>query len=381
MEEYYRNIINELKKDDTIDTIEELVKYVRDNNFDSAEDDIEELDILSMVNCSNTFLLFTLPTPMGTNFFSLFTPLQAANVIIPDIFRLCIIKEPSSYGSIAQSTRSFPKLRITYEDESLGLGAFTLTRFQTLIPENIIKAFLYFGYSSNFENTNINDIDFLEKKIANIINTSTSTSSSYTDPNIIFNEIYGDNSLIQNMVQLHNILEKVKTEKTDFTNIGNFNLPYLFSYYMILDVGIGFKFNPFNFSNFRDQKTTALSYSDLVYLNFVKKLIKDDLTLDNFILLLNQNILGEKIDENVIDSLQKAVVFIKNNNIFNIIDYAFQVKQYILKVISYNLNKKTYKLEKYAKPVYFLISKKIYCNYAKNSSFNYNELEVPQFCY
>ena len=42
------------------------------------------------------------------------------------------------------------------------------------------------------------------------------------------------------MIQLHNLLQKVKEEKTDLTNIGSYNLPYLFTYYSIATIFLDF---------------------------------------------------------------------------------------------------------------------------------------------
>ena len=39
-----------------------------------------------------------------------------------------------------------------------------------------------------------------------------------------------------------------------------------------------------------------------------------------------------------------SVIDVRTNNIFKIIDAALEVKQYILNVISYNLNNKVYKI-------------------------------------
>lgn len=381
MEGYYRDILKQFQYDDTIDTIDELFTFVRNKNLDNIEDELDELNVSSITNCSFSTGDIMLPVPMGTNFFSIFNPIQSVNAIIPDIFRLCLMKEPSVYAHPVLSTRNSPKIKVSFEDPSRGIGASIVTRFQKIIPENIIRAFFYFGYKSNFENFNENNIEFLENKIENFINNGASTNSSYTDPNTIFNEIYGKDTLIQNMIELNNLLNSIKKEKTDYTNTGNYNLPYLFTYYVIAKVLMnngGFKVN--KYSNFVDKKTTAISYSDFVYLNSLKKLISDDLILDNFLLLINKNILGDKIDDAVIENLNKAITFIKSNNIFIIINLALEVREYILEVISYNLNKKKYKIKNYAKPVYLLITKKFYCNYSKNSAYNYPDLIPPDFC-
>ena len=381
MEGYYRDILKKFKYDEEIDSYEELFNFLQENNIATAEDDFLELANVNPNNCSLlTTIPIVLPTPMGTNFLSNFNAILAMNAVIPDIFKFCIMINPNVYSNPAASTRSFPKIRISFEDTSFGEGAESITRYQKILPINVIKAFFYFGYKSNFTLADNDPIDFLEKKIENFIKTSVSTNSSYTDANTIFDEIYNQDTLIQQIIQLNNLMDKVKKEDTDFTNIGNYNLPYLFSYYCLANVTVDFNVITQKYSNFRDKNTSSSSYSDIVYLNYLKKLVKDDLILDNFLLLLNNNIIGNRLEPNVIENLTNIITFVKKNNIYNIIDLALEVKTYILSVINYNLNKKIYNIESYAKPTYLLITKKFYCIYAKNSNFNFPELELPTFC-
>ena len=376
MDDNFGNIIKQLKCQDNINDFDELIKYIEENNLEELKEELDFLNIFDSLACSFTVPDLFLPTPSGTNFFSIYNPFQSMNAIIPDIFRLCIIKEPKEYQKPLVSVRISPKIRLSLPDT----GAFVLTRYQKLLPLNIIKSFFYFGYKSNFEDFNINDITFLEIKIQNYIKNALVTSASYTDPEIIFNQLYDTDTLIQNMIQLHNLLNTVREEKTDLTNIGSFNLPYLFSYYVNIQVLKDGSLNINKYSNLRDKNTTALSYTDLVYLNYLNKLISDNLIFDNFITLLNSKTLGFEISPDIINNLNIAVEFTKNNNIFILIQSALEVKQYILNVISYNLNNKAYNVMDYAKPVYLAITKKLYCNYANNENYNYPELNVPDYC-
>ena len=377
--DFYKKIINEFKKEDTIKNFDELIEYLKQNNLNDIEDDIKDLELNTMVGCSIFPDDIFLPTPSGTNLFSIYNPIQSMNAIIPDIFRLCAIKNPNEFKDSVLSTRISPKIKVSFEDTTLGT-AINVTRFQRLIPENIIRAFFYFGYKSNFENLNFNKLNFLEKKIENYVKVAVSNNSKYTDPEIIFNSLYGTDTLIQNIIQLHNLLQKVKEEKTDLTNIGTYDLPYLFTYYSIATIFISGEIKSIKYSNFRDKNTTSLSYTDLVYLNYLDKLINDNLVLDNFLILLNSNILGYDIDPIVINNLNTVIDFTKKNNIFTVIKLALEVKQYILNVITYNLNHKTYQIADYAKPAYLLITKKLYCNYAENENYNYPELTLPDYC-
>ena len=160
MEDYFGNIIKQLKCQDNINDFNELIAYIEKNNLEELKEEFDFLNIFDSLECSFTVPDLFLPTPSGTNFFSIYNPFQSMNSIIPDIFRLCIIKEPSEYQEPLVSVRISPKIRITLPNT----GAFVLTRYQKLLPLNIIKSFFYFGYKSNFENFNINDITFLEIK-------------------------------------------------------------------------------------------------------------------------------------------------------------------------------------------------------------------------
>ena len=254
MEGYYRDILKKFKYDDTIDELNELYTYLRENNLDNIEDELDEINNISFSNCSFSVGDIMLPVPMGTNLFSIYDSIQSMNAIIPDVFKVCLMKEPEVYAHPVLSTRNSPKIKVIFEDQDAeGIAASIVTRYQRLIPTNIIKAFFYFGFKSNFENFEINDINFLEKKIERVVTNSSSNEASYSDPLTIFNEIYGTDTLIQNLIELDNNLNKVKSEKTDYTNFGNYKIPYLFTYYVIAEVLSGFSgFNVNKYSNLRD---------------------------------------------------------------------------------------------------------------------------------
>lgn len=377
---YLRDVIKEFEVDDTIDELDELFDYIRRNNIDETEQELIELDLRNIFVCSLSLNYLDFPYPMGTNFFSIFNPLQATNAIIPDIFRTCIMKEPDVFAHPVLSTRHSPKIKVSFEARPQD-GASIVTRFQQILPANIIKAFFYFGYKSDFQNMNESSINFLEKKIENLVDKSASNEYNYTDPNTIFDELYSNDTILKSILELNTLLNNARLEKTDLTNLGSYSLNYLITYYVIAEVLIvPGTFDVQKYSNLRDKFTTSISYSDLVFLNSLKKMIKDDLTLQNFLLILQEDTIGLNINDVTIERLSKLFELAKKNNIFLIIDYALEVKNYILNVISSNLNKKTYKIKDYAKPVYYLLTKKLYCNYAKNEVYNYPELNLPDWC-
>ena len=141
-EDNYRNIIQQINCFDNINDIDDLMEYIQENNLEEINNDMNSLDLQNMFNldCSFTIGELFLPTPSGTNFFSIYNPFQATNAIIPDLFRLCIIKEPILYQNDTESIKISPKIKIS--DSTLSsTSSFIVTRYQKLLPLNIIKSF------------------------------------------------------------------------------------------------------------------------------------------------------------------------------------------------------------------------------------------------
>ncbi len=357
----------------------QLFRTIDYNRLEEKFSDIDPDDFINqdqIMDCSRNFRLQDFPTPIGTNFFSIYNPLQSVNVIIPDIFRRCGLKNPELFADVVNSTRICPKLTIKFQESGFNSS---LSRFQRIIPKNLIKSFLYFGYKGDPSKMDASGITLLEIRLKNIVDKISSNDSNYTDPNIIFDSLYEEDTLIQSLLGLNDILNRVKLENTDFTNIGSFNVKYLFTYYALAFVK-STGLSRLIYGNVNDKNSTSFSYSDLVYLNYLRKLLSNNSHLENFILILENDIFNSDLDDSVINTLKLTIGFIKENNIFVIINDALTVKQYILEVISYNLNNKTYKVANFAKVDYLNYTKSLYCNYAKNMNFNYPELEIPNYC-
>lgn len=374
--DFLKSIIDKYEEVDTNEEIIELFNQIKDKN-----DTLDEIDLEDMVNCSFPSRIEGLAVPIGTNFFSLYDPLQAINTIIPDIFKHCAVKNPDNFSIPVLSTRIFPKIKIKIPGEP---GASIVTRLQKILPKEAIKSFFYFGYKSNFELMKFKDIIFLEVKIKQILNSESANISNYTNPETIFNSIYDKNTILRSILELNDLLESVKDEKADSTNIGNFTPNYLISSYAIIYIPDDFNINNgdyFKFNNFNDKTTTSISYSDLVYLNYLKKLVSNPLAFQNFLLLLENDQLGTNVEQGIIDNFTTNLNFISNNHIFKIIDMALEVKSYIINVISSQINNKNYKKESYTSNDMVSISKILYCHYARNESYNYPEFTPPSWCY
>lgn len=374
--EYLREIIKELNDGSTIEEINDLFENLNNNLINEDFNDIE-LNIETAVGCFQDIRLQDFPTPMGTNFFSIYNPLQAVNAIIPDLFRLCAIVKPDSFTNVIDSTRISPKIAVKYEKP---ISTSSLSRLQFLIPNYIMKSFFYFGYKGDFSKMDLNSITFLEKKIETIVQKSASNSANYTTPESIFNQLYDQDTIINSIINLDNILNSVKKEETDSTNISNYNLNYPFTYYDIFFVPPDNNFSNNFYGNVNDKNNTALSYSDLVYLNYLRSLLSDDLNLQSFLNILTNDVMNINISPKIVDNFKLIIDHIKENNIFKIIDAALEVKQYILNVISYNLNNKVYKIAEYAQPKYLGLTKRLYCNYSTNLNYIYPELDIPVGC-
>ena len=375
--EYLREIIKELEDGSTIEEINDLFENLNNQLINEDFNDLE-LNIESMIGCSQVIPLQDFPTPMGTNFFSIYNPLQAVNAIIPDLFRLCAIIKPDKFMNVIESTRICPKIAIKFEDP---LSTSSQSRLQFLIPSYIMKSFFYFGYKGDFSKMDLNSITFLEKKIETIVQKSASNSSNYTTPESIYNQLYDQDTIINSIINLNNVLNSVKKEETDSTTISTYNLNYPFTYYDIFFVTVdSSNYSNNYYGNVNDKNNTALSYSDLVYLNYLRSLLADDLNLQSFINILTDNIMNIDISPTVINNFKLIIDHIKENNIFNIISAALEVKQYILNVISYNLNNKVYKIAEYAQPKYLGLTKRLYCNYSTNLNYLYPELDIPAGC-
>ena len=377
---YLRDIIKEYKKKNHDKC--KLCKLNKQNNKQNIDSIIEEIfpDLdLDDIYESSLYIEENIdfPSPMGTNFCSIFNPLQTVNAIIPDIFRLSFIQNPDQINNDYDSLSFFyaiPKCKWKKPED---IGSFLETYLQELIPYDLIRSLFYFGFKSDSNKMDINDTNMLEIRLEKIIEKKNITNMSYTDPETIFNELYDSDTLIQAVLQFKEKLDKAGLQQSDLTNTGFLDLNYLFTYYTATWT-TNYNFDTENFDiitkiifNNTNNTNTDLSYSDMVFINYLKKITTEGDTLKNFLLILENDLLDSDISPDTIEKITIFITFIKDNNIFIIFNLASEVKQYILKVISYNLNNKIYNIEKYSEPVYLEISKKIYDNYTQNEKYLY----------
>ena len=373
---YLRDIIKEYKKKNHDKCKLNKLNKCKKNIDITIEEKFPDLDLDDIYESSLYSQVHDLPSPMGTNFCSIFNPLQTINALIPDIFRLSFIQNPEQFNDPNWSLAFFyaiPKIKLK---QKAYIGPGLETYLQKIIPHDLVKSLLYFGFKSDYNKMDINSITMLEIKLEKIIEKTTINNMSYTDPETIFNELYDTDTLIQAILQFKEKLDKAALQQSDLTNTGFLDLNYLFTYYCAIWADYNPDINNYVistniiFSN-TNNTNTELSYSDMVFINYLKKIATEGNTLENFLLILENDLLDSEISPEDVELLTIFITFIKDNNIYKIINTALEVKQYILKVISYSLTSKIYNIEKYSEPIYLEISKKIYDNYTQNEKYLY----------
>lgn len=364
--------------DQFIDTFKnnELVSEVK--KLFSSNEIFNLLEIDEPGECSKIFAPVQIPKPMGVYFFESFTTIQASNIIIPDLFRSCFLLPPSIFQANVCNFGTpqdplFCSLGVCpIFNTQINNSNLTANTYQKLPPELIIKSFLYFGYSSYFETKS--GFNNLEEKIREFKKNNIVVSLKSDNVKGIFNSIFNKNTLIQSLIDLNNNLSYIKDSEIDGTNFCNYELNWLFTYYC-------YQINPVSlytyFNSIKNKKTTTLSYADMTYINYVLDTFISD--FDNFF-----SSTSSFLDNNPnIDSLtfKDLLIFISQNNIKILIDYALEVREYIYGVIQNILADKEYQREDYTTDTYYNITESLYCNYVKNEIVvNPTEFTLPSYC-
>ena len=335
-----------------------IVKDINDLFDDQDIYDIIDLSEEDIENCSLLTKTLILPNISGLLFFEDYNILQSINIIIPDLFRICFILPPE----IFQKNRNFisicPKLGIVGQQNNF---SFSTTRIQKLIPDNTIKSFLYFGYSSNI-NDNHPFIN-LEEEVRKTVKSNNNNPEKYHNVPDIFNTIYTGNTLLRQLIDFDNTLKYINDPSVDGTVFCNYNIRWLFSYYCYTRT-----LNNYNVYN-NNKNNNSFSYSDLTLLNYVLKTTSESFSIEKLYVFLNK--LGEKIPQSSenIKVFENQISTLVNNNIFLLINIAYEVRQYIYEVIQNILSNKEYKQQVYSNDVYYKITNKLYSNYKSNELF------------
>ena len=344
-----------------------LDEFLKINNNSKLIDEINEvftnneiyeeigLNGNNFQDCSLSTKPIILPSIAGLLFFRNYNILQCGNVIIPDIFRICFSIPPIIFNKKQNFTLICPKIGIVGGNNDFN---FSSQRVQRLLPDNIIKAFFYFGYSSDL-NT---DISFknLEEQINNYILSKNNNPDKFYNVEYIFNTIYSQNTLIQQILSFSSTLKYIRNTEIDGTNFCNYKVGWLFSYYCYTR-----QINKYNIFNNIDNNS-IFSYSDLTLLNYVLDESNENFSIEKIFLFLNRISENNPQFNESVQEFEKELTVLVLNNIFNLIKLANEVKQYIFEVIQNILSDKQYKELIYSSPIFFNITQKLYSNYVKN---------------
>jgi hypothetical protein len=263
--------------------------------------------------------------------------------LIPNLFRLCYIN----------NTLKIPNICPTFIYNDI-----TTNYAPILLDEKYIKSFLYFNFPSNindYSSTNynflINILNFnkiLEKKKRN------TTYSSFTQYIILFNILYSDRSILYQLINFNNYLNKCANAVNgseiinSFTIIWDFTTTCLCYSLNISDTYIeGNQYGNTNVSN---------SYGDLIY-NVKNK-------------FNNNNIITTSVPSSVIENLSK-------NNFFIVLKYALEVFQDILLKIQYYIQNIEYCEKDYMNKNNLPILLSMYKNYYNNQVYT-NSKAIPK---
>ena len=312
-------------------------------------------------NCSILTKPIILPNITGLLFFRNFNILQCANVIIPDIFRVCFSIPPPIFEKNQNFSLICPKIGVVGQNTQFNLSS---QRIQRLLPDNIIYAFLYFGYSSNL-NKNI-AFENLVEEINSYILSKNNNPEKYYDVEYIFNTIYTKDTLLQQILGFNSTLKYIRNPEIDGTNFCNFNIKWLFSYYCYTRQVNKFKI----YNNFQDNN--QFSYSDLTLLNYVIDEGNENFSIQKLFLFFNKISEENPQYAESIKIFEKEIVILLQNNVFKLIKLANEVKSYIYEVIQNILSNKVYQERVFSTPLFFNITEQLYSNYVKNELFIQN---------
>lgn len=357
--------LNTLNTLNALSNIEDIINNnnkIKDEIFSVFENnellEYSSLDEEIYQDCSLLTKPIILPYVAGLLFFRNYNILQNVNVIIPDLFRICFSIPPIIFEKNNNSTLICPKIGFLGINNNFSSSK---TRIQLLLPENIIKSFLYFGYSTDLDE-NIS-FKFLSKKIETLIKSNNNNPEKFYDLNYLFDLIYSDDTILKQLINFGETLKYIRNPEVDGTNFCNFNIKWLFSYYCYSR-----KVNVFTFYNNFDNNN-KFSYSDLSVLNYLTDEGNQSLSVQRLLLFLESvNANNPQFEQNL-KQLQKEILVIVRNNIFRVITYANEVKQYIYSIMQNILYNKIYKEQVFSSEQFYNITEKIYSNYKKNKLF------------
>jgi hypothetical protein len=335
------------------------------------EDESLQREVTSLLNNTNTNYsacsytpndLIITPTTTGLSFLSNYNFLNIVNMLIPDLFLECAT---ASYNSDEERLIYLPKSCPIYTYTTSGISDYgkpidsinITLNFQNIINPELIAAFFFFNFTTDYR-VNTSQFDRLfsleERVLKYLADKPPNNSYKYTEPQIIFSEIYSSDSILIQIIEFSNKLNEVLGVNNNGTNICSYFIPWLFTYNCLGNIEN--ELIPYNSFN-SNKSLFALEYSDLFYLSNVRLSLT---TLIESVYKYNQN--------------KELITIIKKSNIFIIIEIALAVYNNILQQISYLLSNKIYVKEPYETAQNYIACLTLFNNYVQNETFLNNQI-------
>jgi len=344
LDEYIKSL---LEDDPNLQNEVENLLNNTNTNYDSCSYKLDDLIII--------------PTTTGLSFLANYNFLTIINMLIPDLFLKCTTTKyisnidrfiflPQSCPIYTFTTQGFNKNNILIDSINIDLY------YKKIIDIELIKSFCYFNFTSEYsqDSSQILRLFSLEDRVKlYLLNKPPNNNSKFTDPQIIFAELYSSNSLLIQIIEFSNKLNEALGLNKNGTNICQYIIPWLFTYNCS-----GNESNeliPYNSFN-SNKSLYGLEYADMFYLSNIRNNIN---TLLETVFNYNGNL--------------ELINIIKNSNIFIIIDSALAVYNNILMQISYILTNKIYVKQPYQNILNLFKCLNLYNNYVENEIFLTNQ--------
>lgn len=356
-------------------TLDEYIKSLLEDepNLQNEVENLLNNTETNYNNCSyNVKELFITPTTTGLSFLANYNFVNIINMLIPDLFLECttasykndaerIIYLPNACPIISYKTpkieKSINNVKRIYQSIDIQLN------IQRTIDLELIASFMYFNFTSDYRigTSQFTRLFSLEERVLKyLIDKPPNNSSKYTDPQVIFSEIYSSDSLLIQIINFSNKLNEVLSTNKNGINTCQYFIPWLFTYNCL-------QYNNENTSNFypytsfnTNKYLYAMEYSDLFYLSNMNNSSINSI-----------NILLETLYKYTNDP--DLIKLIKVSNIFTVIQIALDVYNNILMQISYILTNKIYVTSAYQNPINLFKCLNLYYNYVKNEIFLNNQ--------
>jgi hypothetical protein len=317
-----------------IQTNQDILDFINANftyNYPTFQDEIDILfNNLISQKCSFAYVKSNYYTVIGLP--NKIDDITSFSYLIPNLFRKCFINKSVSVPSICPSFIYISSITFYYP---------------YLIDTKLMKSFLYFAFTTDILKYNPENIQtYIEigiKYRLNYINNIKRNTNygSYTSANIIFNEIYPQESLIQQLCKLSSNIAAAEYATSNSQQFCPYEVPWNYTVECVCASGI-------------------VSSTD-IFGNELKLLTK--LTLRNMFILLYTNYFKSPT---LLQNTGLKNVRLLNNSIFFILHVSNQVIEDILIKIDFYITNKYYCDKDYMSVSNLPLLYELYTNYYNN---------------